>query len=170
MARLAKQRGQRLFVIQNDDLYTVRMYSRFKEIWRGWSRIFYGCFGTFRRLRVSMLMLLATNLFPYASALVAAAVLIYKGWSAAGAGWHWVAGLSALCVVLQQTVIARFYRLSRASPWLAPTFIIGACVCVAMLINAMLKLNGRTTTTWRGTTYRGHEVAEHARQDGRTNA
>src|SRR4029079_6010588 len=52
MAHLAKEHRQRLVVVQNEDLYTVRMYSRFKDIWRGWSRIFYGCFGTFRRLRI----------------------------------------------------------------------------------------------------------------------
>jgi len=57
-------------------------------------------------------------------------------------------------------VITRFYRISRANPWLAPTFIIGAVVCVGMLINAMLKLKGRTATTWRGTTYRGDRVAK----------
>ena len=159
MARIAKQRGQRLVVTHNDELYTVRMYSRFTEIWRGWSRIFYGCFGTFRRLLLSMLMLTVTNLFPYFSLLAAAAVLVAKGWTAAGAGWQAVAAASALAVVMQQTVIRRYYRVSGAEPRLAPTFIIGAVVCVGMLINAMLKLNGRTVTTWRGTTYRGHQVS-----------
>ena len=159
MARIAKERGQRLHVVQNDDLYTVRMYTTFKEIWRGWSRIFYGCFGTFRRLRVTMLMLLATNVFPYLSLIIAAIVLLGKGWTTAGTGWQAVAGTSALAVVLQQTVITRFYRISRANPWLAPTFIVGAVVCVGMLINAMFKLGGRTTTTWRGTTYRGDKVS-----------
>jgi chlorobactene glucosyltransferase len=159
MAKLAKQHGRRLFVIQNDGLYTVRMYSRFREIWRGWSRIFYGCFETFRRLRITLMMLLTTNVFPYISLLIAAAVLAADGWSGAGTGWQLVAGSSALAIAMQQTVIVRYYRLSQATPWLAPTFIVGAVVCVGMLINAMLKLNGRTTTTWRGTTYRDRELA-----------
>jgi len=159
LARLAKERGRRLFVVQNDDLYTVRMYSGFGEIWRGWSRIFYGCFGTFRRLRLSMLMLLVTNIFPYTSAVIAAALLVTKGWSAAGPGWRAVAVAAFVAVALQLSVIARFYRLSRTNPWLAPTFIIGAAICIGMLVNAMFKLNGRTTTTWRGTTYRGDRLA-----------
>lgn len=163
LARLAKERGQRLFVVQNEGLYTVRMYSRFREIWRGWSRIFYGCFGTFRRLRVTMLMLMATNLFPYLSLLISAGVLLAKGWNGAGPGWQLVGGASALAVIAQQTVIVRFYRLSRADPWLAPTFIVGAVVCIGMLVNAMLKLRGRTATIWRGTVYRGDQVAGAAR-------
>lgn len=86
LAKLAKAHGQRLFVMQNDGLYTVRMYSRFREIWRGWSRIFYGCFETFRRLRITLAMLLTTNVFPYLSLLIAACVLATRGWSEAGTG------------------------------------------------------------------------------------
>lgn len=159
LAKLAKARGQRLFVMQNDGLYTVRMYSRFGEIWRGWSRIFYGCFETFRRLRITLAMLLTTNVFPYLSLLIAACVLAVRGWTEAGTGWQMVAVACVLVVAVQQSVIFRYYRLSQTNPWLAPTFIIGAVICAGMLINAMLKLNGRTTTTWRGTTYRGSQLA-----------
>lgn len=159
MARLAKERGQRLVVVQSDDLYTVRMYSCFAEIWRGWSRIFYGCFGTFRRLRVSLMVLLVMSIFPYGSLLVSALVLAISGWSVAGTGWQAVFAVALTTVTIQQTVIARFYRLCHASPWLAPTWIAGASVCCGMLLNAMLKLKGRATVTWRGTTYRGQEVA-----------
>ncbi len=171
LARLAKARGQKLQVIPSEGLYTVRMYSKFSEIWRGWSRIFFGCFGTFRRLIVSLFTLICANFFPYLSALIALVVLLVKGWSAAGASWQWVAVLSWICVLLQMTAIARFYRISRISPWLAPTFIVGAAVVIGILINAMLKLNGRTTTTWRGTVYRGQEVARPAvkTQVGATN-
>ncbi len=158
MARRAKEQGYRLEVIPSENLYRVRMYSKLADIWRGWSRIFYGCFGSFRRLRLSMMTLVVTNVFPYLSALIALLVIVMQGWSAAGAGWHSVAGLSLLCVALQQTVIIRFYRFTRINPLLAPTFIIGAVICIGMLINAMLKLNGGTTT-WRGTTYQGQKVA-----------
>ena len=67
--------------------------------------------------------------------------------------------MAGLCIILQQTVIARFYRLGRTSPWLAPTWIIGVVICIGMLINAMLKLKGRTTINWRGTIYRGESLA-----------
>lgn len=160
MARLAKERGQRLVVVQGDDLYTVRMYSKLSEIWRGWTRIFYGCFGTFRRLRVTLMLLMASNVFPYISFLLAAGVLITKGWSAAGPGWQSVGLISGVVIVLQQTVIARFYRLSHANPWLAPTFMLGALFCMGILVNAMLKLGGRTAVNWRGDSYRGETVVK----------
>lgn len=158
LARLAKQGGRRLYVIDNEDLYTVRMYTRFAEIWRGWSRIFYGCFGTFRRLRVSMMMLIVANVFPYGSALIAAMMIARHGWSDVGFGWQAVAAASALCIIMQQSIVIRLYREMRANPWLAPTFIIGAVVCIGILANSMLKLKGRAVTSWRGTNYRGEKV------------
>jgi chlorobactene glucosyltransferase len=158
MARLAKEQRQRLMVVQNDNLYSVRMYSGLRQIWRGWSRIFYGCFGTFRRLLITMVFLLVMNILPYASAVAGWALTAARGWSDAGP-WRPVAIAATLAVAFQLSVIARFYRLSRTSAWLAPTFIVGVAFCIGMLINAMLKLGGRTATTWRGTTYRGGQVA-----------
>jgi chlorobactene glucosyltransferase len=158
MARRTKQCGRRLTVVQNDRLYSVRMYVGFNQIWRGWSRIFYGCFGTFPRLLVSMLFLVASNIFPYTSAVVAWLVTASRGWPDAGPGRAVVVAAS-IAVAMQLTVIARFYKLSRVNPWWAPTFIIGAVLCIGILFNSMLKLGGRTTTTWRGTTYRGQKVA-----------
>lgn len=157
MARLAKLAGHRLRVVQNDNLYSVRMYSGVRQIWRGWSRIFYGCFGTFRRLLVSMMFLLVTNVFPYGSALAAWIIVAARGWTDAGP-WRWVALAATAVVAVQLSVIARFYRLCRTSPWLAPTFIVGAVVCIGMLGSAMLKLGGRSATVWRGTRYRGDKV------------
>jgi chlorobactene glucosyltransferase len=158
MARLCKEQGRHLFVVQNDNLYSVRMYTGLRQIWRGWSRIFYGCFGTFRRLAVSMAFLLATNVFPYASALLAWMVTAAKGWSASGP-WAAVAVAATVTAVLQISVIARFYRLSRVDPWLAPTFVIGAVFCIGMLASAMRRLGGRAQTVWRGTVYQGNRVA-----------
>ncbi|MBP7935705.1 MAG: glycosyltransferase [Phycisphaerae bacterium] len=160
MARLTKERGLRLYVIQGDGLYRVRMYTGLRQIWRGWSRIFYGCFGTFHKLMVTMRMLTIMNVFPYASLLIAACVLLTWGEAGAGSGWRAVGCAAALAVIAQQTTIVRFYRISRANPWYAPTFIIGAVMCIGMLISAMRRLRGCGTTTWRGTTYQGQKVVK----------
>lgn len=161
MARMAKREGLRLFVVQNRDLYKTRMYDSLKSIWNGWSRIFYGCFGTYRQLALSFLILLLVSVSPWVFALVS--------WSAIalGAGspaWWWIAVLSTAAVVASQSVIWRYYRMTGANPWLAPTYIIGAVFGLGMLLNAVLKVNGRTTTTWRGTTYRGLRCEEVATQ------
>ncbi len=156
MAKAAKAAGLRLHVVENRDLYVTRMYTGFREIWRGWSRIFYGCFETFRRLRISLLVMMFSGLLPWYSALAGWIMVGVRGWSDAGP-WQAVALLASLAVVCQQSVLFRYYRLSQTPPLLAPTYPVAGTIACGMLINAMTKLGGRSTTTWRGTTYRGDQ-------------
>ncbi len=158
MAKAAKQAGLRLYVVENRDLYLTRMYTSFRDIWRGWSRIFYGCFETFRRLRISLLVMLFSGLLPWFSALVGWIAVGVSGWEAAGP-WRWVALAGTAAVLCQQSVLTRYYRVSQTPAWLAPTYPVAGVIVCGMLINAMTKLGGRTTTTWRGTTYRGDKLA-----------
>jgi hypothetical protein len=157
LARITKQMGYRLQVIQNDDLYVTRMYATLGQTWRGWSRIFYGCLGTLRRLVAATLILTTFSLVPWAS-LVASLM----GWAWSGsqtpAWWGWVAGLSAVTVLLEQSVMFRFYRLVRSGPVWSIGYILAACICWGMLASAVLKRVGATGTTWRGTTYRRNQL------------
>lgn len=159
MAKATKAVGHRLRVVQNRDLYLTRMYTSFKAIWRGWSRIFYGCFETFRRLRISLMVMLFSGLLPWYSAIAAWVVVAMRGWDGAGL-FKPVALLATLAVVCQQSVLVRYYRLSQTPAYLAPTYPVAGTLVCGMLINAMAKLGGRTTTTWRGTTYRGHNLSK----------
>ena len=134
-------------------LYLTRMYSNVRDTWRGWSRIFYGCFGTFRRLAVSFMFMLVMGLSPWASAAIAWTALALTGWQAGP--WRNVAIAATVAIVFQQTLLVRYYRASQARWWYAPTYGLGSVVILAMLVNAMCKLGGRQATVWRGTTYRG---------------
>ena len=157
MARLAKAAGLRLHVIRNDDLYVTWMYSSFVQTWRGWSRIFYGCFGSFGRLAISAILLLVASIFPWAS--LAAGLVGALGTDPADAGpWWTVAAVAGAVVLAQQSVTFRFYRLARSHPAWSFGYIVGAVLCLGMLINAMLKLGGATRTVWRGTAYRGKSL------------
>ena len=157
MARLAKGMGFRLRVAENDDLYITRMYRTLGEARCGWSRIFFGSLSTFPRLTAAAALVATLVIVPWVS--FAAAVIGYglarndnaSGWLAAAAVWGGV-------ITLKQLVVWRLYDVLRvARPW-SLTYIIGACATLVMLINAMLKSVGATTTTWRGTTYRGRQV------------
>jgi chlorobactene glucosyltransferase len=155
MARLAKEQGFRLFVIRGDGLYLTRMYASLREAWRGWSRIFYGCFGSWRRLIISAAVLCFASLLPWTSLFVASLAWPISGSSS----WRMIFGWALAAVLAQQTVLVRFYALARSDPRLAPTYIVGAFIALGMLINAMNKLRG-STTTWRGTTYKKHQLVK----------
>jgi chlorobactene glucosyltransferase len=158
MGRRAKERGQRLFVCRNEGLLTARMYTSFAQMWHGWSRIFYGSIGTFRQLGATVVTLFLTGVFPYASllaAVVAGALTVRRG---IHPGWYLVGATAALAIAAQLMVLIRYYRTCQARTWQAFTYVIGAAVCLGILINAMLKLRRRSSVTWRGTTYRGDTV------------
>lgn len=145
LARYAKRNDVPLAVIRAQDLYTVRMYTGFKQIWRGWSRIFYGCFGTFPRLLVSAVMLAVFSVSPYLTLILS---------PLAGPGTVPLAAAAAFAVLAQQSVLWRFYKLSGIQTQWALSYPIGAAICLGMTINAMTKTRG-AGTTWRGTSYQG---------------
>ena len=145
MARLVKANGLRLQVIQGGNQYRVRMYTGLKQIWRGWSRIFYGCFGTFPSLLISFLMLSLFSLSPIVTLILS---------PLAGAAWIWFAAAAAFAILAQQTILWRFYGITGNRPAWAMTYHLGACLCLGMTVNAICRLLG-VRTTWRGTTYTG---------------
>lgn len=167
MARLCKQAGGVLRVVRSQGLYSVRMYTGFKQIWNGWSRIFYGCFGTLPRLIVSFIFLAVFSLSPYLT-LFGAGAMNSSGCAvavnstyltnapASAAAWMSVAAIFAIAA--QQSVLWRFWRIQNLPPHWALTYPLGAAICLGMIVKAMLKLGGVSTTTWRGTTYRGDKL------------
>ena len=159
LARVTKERGFRLQVIQNDDLYTTRMYSSFAAAWKGWSRIFYGCLGSFRRLFVALLVLTVFSILPWLSLLIGVgAWLIDASTGAANPVWPLLTAVSGVAVALEQSVMARFYGLVRMPVAYSCAYLLGALVTWGILVKATLKLGGATTTTWRGTTYRADKL------------
>jgi hypothetical protein len=159
MARITKQMGLRLRVVENDDLYRTHMYSSVRETWRGWSRIFYGCLGSLPRLTAAASMVTLFTIVPWVSLIAAVIGRVFAGvedasiWNALIAAW-------ASVIALKQSVTWRFYGIVRINRLWSLTYILGAIVTLAMLMNAMLKACGAGVTTWRGTTYRGDKLVE----------
>lgn len=153
MALLTKRRGRRLFVVENEGLYLTRMYASFGEAWRGWSRIFFGCFKTFRRLAATFLVVSIVSVLPFVSLVVA---IVGYALSQGQATRHWTIALivTSLVVAVLESVIYRFMKVVRAAPWAWLTYPIGAVLGSGMLVVALRKLMKSGATTWRGTTYR----------------
>lgn len=159
MARIAKQLGLKLRVVENDDLYRTRMYRTPAEAWRGWSRIFYGSLGSLGRLLTAAMLLIVFSLFPWISLAIA---LIGCGWARAGdAAWWEAAAIAWAGVILvKQAVAWRLYGVLRMGRVWSLTYVLGGAITLSMLVNAVFKTVGATSTTWRGTTYRGHHLAD----------
>lgn len=149
MAEAVKRSGRRLRVIQNEGLYVVRMYSSLRQILNGWTRIFYGTFGTMRRMTVGLVVLAVMGLLPYAAALAG-----WLGWAMAGSAALLAAGVvGSAAVVMQISVMARFYGLIKAKPALCWTYSLGCVMGIVSLIRAMGKLRTGSAIVWRNTSY-----------------
>ena len=118
-----------LRVVQNDDLYRTRMYDSFKASWRGWSRIFYGCFGSLGRLMAGFWLLALMSVLPYFAFATAGTVMIVNGGQMSGLGWLTLA-VSGVAVAAQQTALARFYGLTGSKWYEAVTYPIGAVLAL----------------------------------------
>jgi len=149
IAAHVKQAGLNLRVVRNDGLYRVRMYTSFKQILRGWGRIFYGTFGTLRRLTVSLLVLIVMGLVPYLAAVLGLAMAADR----AGAWWLACGAAGVIAAAMQVTVIYRFYSLIGARKWLAWTYPLGCAVATAAVMVSLSKLRKGAKLTWRGTSY-----------------
>ena len=152
MAYRVKSNGLNLRVVRNDGMSKVRMYTSLRETLRGWSRIFYGTFGTLKRLTISMMVLAVMGLLPYAAAVI--------GLSAAAAGAE-PAGLflalgllGAAAAVMQVSVIWRFCPMIGAKSQIALTYPLGCVVGIVALVSAMTKLRRGAKITWRNTAYK----------------
>jgi glycosyltransferase involved in cell wall biosynthesis len=145
LARAAKAAGLRLRVIQGGGLLRVRMYEDFHQAWRGWTRIFYGSLGTFKRLLGSVLLLTFISLSPYVS--------LALGPLLSGANRAWVMGAALFAILCQQSILWGFYRLTGTPAGYALTYPAGALFCLLATWNAMRRVLGGVAITWRGTTY-----------------
>ena len=151
MAARVKGAGLRLRVVRSRGLYLVRMYTSLGRIMRGWSRIFFGTFGTLRRLTVSLALMFFMGTMGYLSAGLGLAMALSGGQPAA---WWWACGLvGAATVAIQISVIYRFYRLVGARPELAWTYLLGCIVIMASLASAIRKLRPGAKVVWRSTSY-----------------
>lgn len=151
MAGLIKAGGMNLRVVRNKDLYVVRMYTSLQQIYRGWSRIFFGTFVTLRRIVITLAVLLMSSILPYVAAATAFTVNAIVDQPSR---WWLACGVVASAAVLAQMVsIFRFYRLIGARSELAWSYVIGSVIAAASLLSAISKLRKGAKIVWRSTSY-----------------
>ena len=154
LAQQVKRHGYRLIVADGSRVASTRMYTRFAEIWEGWTKnIFLGM-----RDRLGLL------LFGAFVGLVSA--LLLPAWLLGSIFWFLSAGpqtgvASAALVMLQAFVLWAYliYWRVRASlafkisPLYAFTLPLGALIFTAMMFASAFKVLSGQGVTWKGRTY-----------------
>ena len=144
LAKRAKRAGLKLFVADAKQLFSIRMYFGFREIWFGWEKnMFLAMKESILRAVYNVSVVLGFVFTPY----IILAINIFEQ-----NGWLWI-GMALLGVAL---VSASGYKtcdemgLQRNN---AIFFPLGALVMTAIMANSMFHVLVRKKTKWRGRVY-----------------
>lgn len=147
IARVAKSAGVRLRVIGNEDLYVTEMYDSLRAVKRGWSRIFQGSFQSPFKAALALFVLILFSLLPWVSA-VAASIGLAVASVGTAQSWQTLAIIWWVAVLLEQSVVWRFYPLMRASAVKSLTYIVGVVATTIIVSDTVLKLAGVGRSKW----------------------
>lgn len=161
MSRNAKASDFKLRLAENTGLSTTRMYASLADAWSGWSRIFHGSIPSVTGLGLAAFWHIVFAIGPW----------VLLGFALAGWGlasdrsalpWFSMVSASFGALVAHQSVLWRVYGMMHSRPIWSLTHGLGSAVLVGMLLNAMTKSLGLTSTTWRGVTYRSGKLEKDA--------
>jgi chlorobactene glucosyltransferase len=153
LARRVKSAGLRLVVADGRAVAATRMYTRFSEIWEGWTKNIY--LGLSDNPRLAWLGIVG-------ALLCFLGALGLPGWVLAGLAWLQAGGGTMAALVVLQAVTAVLYLLywrlmaargMRIAPGYALTFPLGALVFGAMMVNSAYKVLSGRGVTWKGRRY-----------------
>lgn len=149
IARLAKSRGLKCGVVASSGELTTRSYSRVRDSWNGWSRIFHGALSV-RQLSLTLLRMMVLFLLPLAGlAACVAALALGVGPQPAMAT---VAALT-IAVGLRTACDVGLFLASGSSLWLVGLAPLGRLFVMAATLRSLFMHFGWTRTVWRGTVF-----------------
>lgn len=151
LARVVKGASHRLRIAYGFDMAEVRMYSSLREIWSGWSRIFYSAFqGSVPRLLIGVLLLAVFSLSPYAALFYAAALLSAGG---AGPAISVLLLLSIAGIGTMMSVMVRVHLMSRCEPGYVALHLPAAVIALFILFSAISRRFSARGIVWKDTRY-----------------
>ena len=163
LGRAARTAGIGLRVVVGRDLSSVRMYATMTEIVRGWSRILYSAVDHRpAKLYLLFLSICVFSVTSYAVLVGSGAVLL------AGAGGPFASTLFLLGAahqILQETLMARIYALSRSRLRYLAFRVLAVFVMLYIIVHT-IRMCRTHQVQWRGDRY-GKELRDAEREDAR---
>jgi len=152
LAQRIKEEGFRLRIVNAVTLVHSRRRIGLREIWHGWSRVFYS--GLDKKPLAAAGALAGMALFLLLPWLTGpwALVEMVRG-AGPFLGWFAVLVLSvAQCLVFlaMRRLYYVFYRMDKSLAWLQPLAVV---IAMAILVNSVLTAGGTRTVVWRGRRY-----------------
>lgn len=151
IANLVKENGYRLHVAYGADLFKTRMYSTFRAIWQGWTRIFYSGLGKSAPVIFGMMVLvLIVSLAPYAMLVYSLMLLAADPLATFSLSFF---GLMLALFFLIYPSLVNMFRLARSSTSYIFFHPLAAAVLLGILGNTLRKIVLNQGVHWRGHSY-----------------
>ncbi len=152
MAKAVKAHGAPMMVVPSPTLYQTRMYKDFREIWHGWSRIYYYIFEKhFLRLLANIVAIFAVSLLPVLVLIALLCMWLINGMLSEYA--ISLLGIAVAQILVMRLAVFRYYKLSGCNPYYSILNPIGCLIVMGILTDSILKIFSKKGMTWRGTTY-----------------
>jgi len=151
LAQKIKEEGYQLRVVNAVSLVTSHRRIGLKEIWHGWSRVFYT--GLNKNPLKGLLALAAMGVFlllPWLVPFYALAEILVGHSSPGMTALLFLGILHGLVFLAIRKELYLFYRLDRSWALLQPLAVV---IAMAILVNSMLRESGAGTVVWRGRRY-----------------
>jgi chlorobactene glucosyltransferase len=151
LAQKIKQAGFRLYIANAVSLVYSRRRIGLREIWHGWSRVFYT--GMEKNPFVAGAVFLGMVLFLLLPWLVVPWALAGLFLGSDPLGWFSLFALASVhCLLFMalRRLLFVFYRIDDSFSWLQPLAVL---VALAILVNSVLTAGGSRTVVWRGRRY-----------------
>lgn len=147
LARLVKERGMRLVLLNGVSIISVRMYRSFSDLWRGWTKHLYMTVsGTFSRM---LWRTVAYGLGFLSPAILLAAAIVYLAiyrdrWSAV------IALLSFGIIAISSRQWLKHYERMGWPRWYLMTFPLGMSMTIVMLWASFVRCRIISSVSWKG--------------------
>ncbi len=157
LAHHVKESGRRLVMAYGFDAAAARMYSSFRDLRRGWTRIYYSGFRADPgRLALAASALAVFSVMPWVMLVWAAALVVLGGTTPEE--WALLA-VSAAQVAVMVSLMARLHTISRSHARWALLNPLAAVLCLMFMVWAAAQCFTPGVIVWKDTAY---DVNHHA--------
>lgn len=148
LARRAKQAGYRLNFARGENIAQTRMYRRFGEMWRGWTKNLFGLLGSsYGAVAAAVAKILLADFLP--SAVVLAALVEFRRGSA---GWLWAGVVAIAVLIARHAVYARALQRNRFPLSCISYYVVGSLLFACLLMASAVQ-HARGEVEWKGRKY-----------------
>ncbi len=151
LAQRIKETGHRLYGANAVPFVTCRRRIGLKEIWHGWSRVFYS--GVDNNILIAMAALAGMGLFlllPWVTAPYALVTMALGKFSPGMVALLLLGLAHCLVFVAIRRLLHLFYRMDWSLAWLQPLAVL---IAMAIMVNSILVAGRSRSVVWRGRQY-----------------